>query len=80
MPRISDYDYFKKLLVTNESARETGFNYTISEFDLLLDLKCLLRDFYTATFDLEGQRLKIGFNNGQVFYIEVKREKEQTKG
>lgn len=76
MPRLSDYDYLHKLLVTNEIARETGFNYRIVERDLLLDIKCLLRDYYVATFDEEGARLTLRFNNGQTFVLEIKEKKE----
>ena len=38
---------------------------------LLLDLKVLIKEYYTATFTADEKGLVIGFNNGQKFKISV---------
>ena len=38
---------------------------------LLLDLKVLIKEYYTATFTVDERGLVIGFNNGQKFKITV---------
>lgn len=37
--------------------------------DLLIDLKVLLKEYYTATFTEDGNALLMKFNNGQRFKL-----------
>lgn len=48
-------------------------NWTTSVDDLLFDLKCLMKEYYIATFtDTDsGKALKLTFKNGQSFIISV---------
>ena len=55
-----------------ESSKEIGFNYKVDAESILLDLKVLLRDYYTATFTKEENALKLQFNNGQTFILSAK--------
>ena len=50
----------------------TAANWKTSEQDLLFDLKCLIREYYVATFTESGENLKLSFENGQSFLISVK--------
>lgn len=45
------------------------------EKDILLDLKCILKDYYTATFTEKEDGLSLKFTDGTKFIITVKREK-----
>ena len=47
-------------------------NWTTTEQDLLFDLKCLIKEYYVATFTESGKNLKLSFENGQSFLISVK--------
>ena len=47
-------------------------NWKTTEQDLLFDLKCLMKEYYTATFTQSGEQLKLSFGNGQCFVISVK--------
>lgn len=58
-------------LVTTESESMQGLVNTINAYDLLLDIKALVSEYYT-TFSQEKDWLKISFNNGQKFKIEIK--------
>ncbi len=46
-------------------------NYKIDKNDLLFDIKVLLKDYYLATFTENENKLKLCFNNGQVFYLSL---------
>lgn len=46
-------------------------NWTTDEKDLLLDIKCLMKEYYFATFTEDGNGLKISFTNGQSFILSV---------
>ena len=59
-------------LVTTESESMQGVVNTINAYDLLLDIKALVSEYYIATFSQEKDWLKISFNNGQKFKIEIK--------
>ena len=59
-------------LVTTESESMQGVVNTINAYDLLLDIKALVSEYYIATFSQEKDSLKISFNNGQRFKIEIK--------
>lgn len=50
----------------------TAANWKTSEQDLLFDLKCLIKEYYVATFTESGENLKLSFENGQSFLISVK--------
>ncbi len=67
----TDYEVVTEL----ESAKEAGIDYTVDEASILLDLKVLLRNFYTATFREKEDALKLKFNNGQIFLLSVKEVK-----
>lgn len=47
----------------------------VDELSILLDLKVLLKDYYTATFTSDERGLEIKFDNGQKFAISVKEKK-----
>ena len=53
-----------------ESAKE-AFNYTVTPYNLLLDLKVLMSEYYVATFDINGENLVLKFNNGQQFTLKI---------
>lgn len=57
-------------VVETESAKE-AFNYTVTSYDLLLDLKTLMSEYYVATFDINGEKLILKFNNGQQFELKI---------
>lgn len=50
----------------------TAANWKTREQDLLFDLKCLIKEYYVATFTESGENLKLSFENGQSFLISVK--------
>lgn len=50
-------------------------DFRVDELSILLDIKALLKDYYTATFTENGKGLKIEFDNGQKFIINVKESK-----
>ena len=52
--------------------RNQEANWITTEQDLLFDLKCLMKEYYTATFTQSGENLKLSFDNGQSFLISVK--------
>lgn len=43
----------------------------IDEMSLMMDVKVLLNEYYLATFDENGNSMKIALNNGQKFRITV---------
>ena len=47
----------------------------IDELSMLMDLKVLLKDYYTAMFTSDEKGLEIKFNNGQTFVVTVKEKK-----
>ena len=47
-------------------------DYRVDELSVLLDIKALLKDYYIATFTAKEKELKIQFDNGQKFIINVK--------
>lgn len=65
------YEYHE-IITETESAKEANFDYKVEAQSILLDLKVLLRDYYAATFTAEGNALKIQFNNGQAFILNIK--------
>ena len=56
-------------IAETESAK---VNYKVEADDVLLDLKVLLRDYYTATFTKDEDGLKLQFTNGQKFVLSAK--------
>lgn len=67
---IKDLDEY--LMITEgEIAEETGLAYVIHSKDLLSDIKVLLKQYYTATFNEEGTALRLRFNNGQQFLFSI---------
>lgn len=54
-----------------ESVKEANIKQFISSNDILIDLKIILKNYYVATFNEEGNALKITFYNGQSFIINV---------
>ena len=49
-----------------------GLNFKVEAIDLLVDIKALLKEYYIATFNKNGNSLNITFNNGQKFRLTVK--------
>ena len=43
----------------------------IDEMSLMMDVKVLLNEYYLATFDENGNSMKIALNNGQKFRLTV---------
>lgn len=56
-------------LLDNETMSE--IESKVETFDLMTDIKVLLREYYIATFGESGNSLNIAFNNGQRFSIAV---------
>lgn len=54
-----------------DCVKEAGIKQFIGSNDILIDLKAILKNYYVATFNEEGNALKITFNNGQSFIISV---------
>ena len=50
---------------------EGKLDYTVTAFDLMLDMKALMREYYVATFTQDAKSLQIQFNNGQKFSVKV---------
>lgn len=46
--------------------------WKISAQDLLIDFKVLMKEYYVATFTENEGELKIAFENGQKFIIDIK--------
>ena len=61
-----------KTAETNEKNVCSAANWITTEHDLLIDLKCLIKEYYIATFTESGENLKLSFENGQSFLISVK--------
>ncbi len=59
-------------LYSVDNRSEDGFQYTVEAHDLLIDIKVLLKEYYAATFNNDGQTLIMRFNNGQVFHLTLK--------
>lgn len=51
---------------------ETDLIFTLSETDLLWDIKALMKEYYCGTFTESGKSLKLQFTNGQTFMFSVK--------
>ncbi len=52
-----------------ELENSNKLNYSVDAHSLLIDIKILLKEYYLATFNEEGNRLIIKFNNGQKFKL-----------
>ncbi len=63
------------LFVAETEGAKDKFNYNVEAEDIMLDLKVLLKEYYAATFGIDGKSLKISFNNGQKFKLSVSEEK-----
>ena len=63
---------YHELITERESAQELGLGYKVEVEEILLDLKVLLRDYYTATFTKDENTLKLRFTNGQTFILNAK--------
>ena len=57
--------------VSNANVELDKINYKVSIDDMLLDLKVLLKEYYCGTFTEDGKALKIAFNNGQKFLLNM---------
>ena len=55
-----------------ESAKELNFNYKLDSKSILLDIKALMREYYTVTFTATEDALQLQFNNGQTFIVSAK--------
>lgn len=51
-----------------DGAKEDA-TYKIDVADLLLDIKVLIKEYYTATLTEDKSELQIRFNNGQAFHL-----------
>ncbi len=51
-----------------DGAKEDA-TYKIDVADLLLDIKVLIKEYYTATLTEDKSELQIRFNNGQAFRL-----------
>lgn len=58
-------------LFVKEMECENKLQFKVDELSLLLDVKVLLKDYYTATFTESENALRINFDNGQTFEISV---------
>lgn len=58
-------------LFIKEMECEDKLQFKVDELSLLLDVKVLLKDYYTATFTESENALRINFDNGQTFEISV---------
>ncbi len=63
------------IFINETEGAKDRFNYKVEAEDIMLDLKVLLKEYYAATFGINGKSLKISFNNGQVFKLSVLEEK-----
>lgn len=55
-----------------------NIEWRVEKKSLLLDLKYLLKEYYTATFTQKGESLLIKFNNGQNFEIKIKESYDKS--
>ena len=60
---------FHKIIV--EQGDENDKNWSCSAVDIKLDIKFLLKEYYSVFFDENGENLIVRFNNGQSFKISV---------
>ncbi len=58
-------------LFIKEMECKDKLQFKVDELSLLLDVKVLLKDYYTATFTESENALRINFDNGQTFEISV---------
>lgn len=65
----------KKSLSQNEADAWPTPEYRINAHDLLIDLKCLCKEFYVMTLTEDGNSLTLCFNNGQKFHLTVEEVK-----
>ena len=63
---------YHEFVTETESAQEVGFEYKVDAESILLDLKVLLREYYTATFTKDEDALRLQFSNGQTFILSAK--------
>ena len=64
------------VFVTETESAQEAFNYKVTPYELLLDLKVLMSEYYVATFDVNSEKLLLNFNNGQRFVIEIEEMSE----
>lgn len=57
--------------VTETDCAKESLNYKVTPFELLLDLKVLMSEYYAATFDVNGEKLLLNLNNGQRFAVKI---------
>ena len=51
---------------------DTDLIFKLTEKDLLLDLKVLIKEYYCGTFTEDESGLKLSFTNGQNFFVSLK--------
>lgn len=51
---------------TNENNVCSAVNWVTTEQDLLFDLKCLIKEYYIATFTVSGESLKLSLRTGNL--------------
>lgn len=68
-------DKLKNSLSQNESDAWPTPEYWINAHDLLLDLKCLCKEFYAMTLTEDENFLTLRFNNGQTFHLTIEEVK-----
>lgn len=61
--------------ITELEAENTDLTYKIAELDLLLDIKVLIKEYYSATLTESGNELTLKFNNGQIFKLTLTEQK-----
>lgn len=59
------------LFVTEMESAGQNLQFTVDEKSLLLDLKVLIKEYYSATFSENGNSLLLKFTNGQTFLLSV---------
>ena len=59
------------VFITETECAKEAFNYTVTPYELLLDLKVLMSEYYVATFDVNNEKLLLNFNNGQRFMLKI---------
>lgn len=60
-------------MITEKEIAE--ISYVVEPQEILLDLKFLMKDFYAATFTVDGEALKLTFSNGQTFMLKAEEVK-----
>lgn len=62
----------KHLMATELEIGDAEFRFNVTETDLLLDLKYLIKEYYCGTFTDDVKSLKLNFCNGQRFVLQLK--------